>query len=128
VSPAHPNFAAVDAALRALDRGLVPERDVLRDATRALLAELAVRAPGRSVEVRVPPYGAVQCVSGPRHTRGTPPNVIEADPVTFVRLATGRLTWADALANGLVSASGTRTDISYLLPLWQGPQADRTPG
>jgi hypothetical protein len=117
VSSAHPNFTAVDAALRALDEGREPPRDVLRDATRALLAELVARAPGRSVEVRVPPYGAVQCVAGPRHTRGTPPNVIETDPLTWLRLATGRLAWSDAVRSGAVHASGIRTDISGLLPL-----------
>lgn len=84
-----------------------------------LLADLAARAPGRSVEVRVPPYGAVQCVAGPRHTRGTPPNVIETDPLTWVTLATGRLTWGEATRTGRVRASGTRTDISALLPLWR---------
>jgi hypothetical protein len=121
VSPAHPNFAAVDAALSALDHGREPERDVLRDATRALLAELAARAPGRSVEVRVPPYGAIQCVSGPRHTRGTPPNVVETDPLTWVRLATGRLAWVEAVRSGALIASGIRTDISDLLPLVPAP-------
>jgi len=121
VSSAHPNFAAVEVALRALDRGAEPERDVLREATRALLAELAARAPGRSVEVRVPPYGAVQCVSGPRHTRGTPPNVIETDPLTWVRLATGRLAWAEAVRSGALIASGIRADISDLLPLVPAP-------
>ena len=84
---------------------------------RALLTALARRAPGRSVEVRVPPYGAVQCVAGPRHTRGTPPNVVETDPLTWIRLATGRLSWAEARATGKVSASGIRTDISDLFPL-----------
>jgi len=117
VSPAHPNSAAVAAALRALDQGTEPERDVVRDAVRALLSALARRAPGRSVEVRVPPHGAVQCVAGPRHTRGTPPNVIETDPLTWIRLATGRLSWADALATGKVTASGTRADLEDLLPL-----------
>jgi hypothetical protein len=90
---------------------------VLRDAVRALLAELARRAPGRSVEVRVPPFGAVQCVAGPRHTRGTPPNVVETDPMTWLLLATGRLSWTDALASGRISASGIRTDLSEYLPL-----------
>ena len=89
--------------------------------TRALvkhyLAALEVRAPGRSVEVRVPPYGAVQCVEGPRHARGTPPNVVETDPLTWVELATGRLSWEDAVASGRVSASGTRADLSRYLPL-----------
>jgi uncharacterized SCP-like protein len=117
VSPAHPNFEPVAAVLRALDEGTEPGRDVLRDAVRALLAALAAQAPGRSVEVRVPPYGAIQCVSGPRHTRGTPPNVIETDPVTWVLLATGRLGWAEATRAGRVSASGIRTDISDLLPV-----------
>jgi hypothetical protein len=87
------------------------------------LSELAARAPGRSVEVRVPPFGAIQCIAGPRHTRGTPPNVIETDPMTFLRLATGRLSWADARTGGRLSASGIRTDISDLLPLWPAPPA-----
>ena len=77
------------AALTALDEGRTPERPVYREAVRTLLTVLAERAPGRSVEVRVPPYGAVQCVTGPRHTRGTPPNVVEMDPATWLALATG---------------------------------------
>jgi hypothetical protein len=84
-------------------------------AVRYLLEELAERAPGRSVEVRVPPYAVVQCVQGPRHTRGTPPNVVETDAVTWLELATGRLTWAGA--RGRVSASGERSDLSPHLPL-----------
>ena len=84
---------------------------------RVLLALLAERSPGHSVEVRVPPFGAVQCVEGPRHTRGTPPNVVEADPATWVRLACGRLSWADAVADGSARASGERADLSGLLPL-----------
>jgi hypothetical protein len=120
MSPVHPGEAAVAAAVEALDQGREPPRELLRDAVRWLLSELSSRAPGRSVEVRVPPYGAIQCVPGPRHTRGTPPNVIETDPVTWVRLATGRLEWAQARAQGLVSASGIRTDISELLPVWTG--------
>jgi hypothetical protein len=83
------------------------------------LAILATRAPGRSVEVRVFFYGAIQCVLGPRHNRGTPSNVIETDAVTWVMLATGRLAWSDATGSGRVHASGTRTDISGLLPLWE---------
>ncbi|WP_412747351.1 sterol carrier family protein [Krasilnikovia sp. MM14-A1004] len=93
---------------------------MLRDAVRQTLADLARRAPGRSVEVRVPPFGAIQCVEGPRHTRGTPPNVVETDPATWVLLAAGRLAWADAVAAGRVAASGTRTDLSGLLPLVDG--------
>ena len=94
-----------------------PDRSDVRDATRFLLEELAARAPGRSVEVRVPPHGAVQCVEGPRHTRGTPPNVVEADPVAFVELCTGRLSWADAAADGRVRTWGDRADLSPYLPL-----------
>jgi hypothetical protein len=78
---------------------------------------LAQQVPGRSVELRVPPFVAVQCVPGPRHTRGTPPNVVETDPATWLRLATGALTWADAVAEGRVSASGNRADLSPHLPL-----------
>jgi hypothetical protein len=118
MSRAYPNSVAVEAVLSALDAGTEPARDDLRDAVRALLAGLAARAPGRSVEVRVPPYGAIQCVSGPRHTRGTPPNVVETDPLTWVLLATGRLTWAQAQASGRLRASGIRTDISALLPVF----------
>src|SRR3712207_5747141 len=111
VSPAHNKSESVADALDALDRGAEPDRPVLRDAVRALLTELARRAPGRSVEVRVPPFGAIQCVAGPRHTRGTPPNVVEVDPMTWVLVATGRLSWADAVADGRIRASGIRTDL-----------------
>lgn len=91
--------------------------DDLRDAVRFLLEELAAKAPGRSVEVRVPPHGAAQCIEGPRHTRGTPPNVVETDPMTFLSLATGATDWATARAEGLVHASGERADLSPFLPL-----------
>lgn len=117
MSPAHNNSDSVDLALDALDDGVDPGRPVLRDAVRMLLAELARRAPGRSVEVRVPPFGAIQCVAGPRHTRGTPPNVVEMDPMTWLLVATGRLGWAAAVASGRVRASGIRTDLSGLLPV-----------
>ena len=88
-----------------------------KSATRLYLQELAKRAPGRSVEVRVPPYGAVQCIGGPRHTRGTPPNVIETDASTWLALARGELDWAAAVAAGRVRASGSRADLSEYLPL-----------
>ncbi len=110
----------VKAVVAALDAGTEPAGDALRDATRALLAELAATVPGRSIEVRIPPYGAIQCGEGPRHTRGTPPNVVETDPLTWVRLATGRLTWADAVSGGRVRASGIRADLSGYLPLASG--------
>ena len=94
-----------------------PDPADLRDATRFLLEELAARAPGRSVEVRVPPYGAVQCGEGPRHTRGTPPNVVETDPLTWLQLAAGGVTWTEAVGSGRVLASGERADLSAYLPL-----------
>jgi hypothetical protein len=81
------------------------------------LAVLAERAPGASVEVRVPPYAAVQAVPGVRHTRGTPPAVVEVDAETWIALATGELTWVEADSAGRVSASGERADLSALLPL-----------
>ncbi len=88
-----------------------------RAAVRFTLEELADVAPGHAVEVRVPPDGAVQAVEGPRHTRGTPPSVVEMDPQTWLGLATGDLDWSDALAAGRVRASGERTDLSRWLPL-----------
>lgn len=94
-----------------------PARPELAAAVRLSLRALAADAPGRTVEVRVPPFAAVQCVDGPRHTRGTPPNVIETDPRTWLELATGRLDWTTAVADGRVSASGTRADLSQWLPL-----------
>jgi hypothetical protein len=100
-----------------LDSGVEPDRTTLRAATRVLLSALAADAPGRSVEVRVPPYGAVQCVAGPRHTRGTPPNVVETDPLTWLEIATGRVTWADAVDAGRIRASGNRADLSAHLPV-----------
>jgi hypothetical protein len=92
-------------------------RATLAAAVRWSLEELAERAPGRATEVRVPPFGAVQCVEGPRHTRGTPPNVVETDAVTWLGLVTGGLRWADAVGSGRVRASGSRADLSALLPL-----------
>jgi hypothetical protein len=101
-----------------LDGGPVPERTILRAAVKESLAALAAAAPGRSVEVRVPPLGAVQCVAGPRHTRGNPPNVVETDPHTWLSLAVGRLNWSDALTGRLVKVSGSRAEeIAAWLPL-----------
>ena len=117
VSTPHNKSESVADALDALEQGGEPARTVLRDAVRALLGELARVAPGRSVEVRVPPFGAIQCVEGPRHTRGTPPNVVETDPMTWLLVATGRLTWDDAVDSGKIRASGIRTDLSDWLPL-----------
>ncbi|MPZ29223.1 MAG: hypothetical protein GEV12_23230 [Micromonosporaceae bacterium] len=100
-----------------LDAGRTPDPQALAAAVRALLRALTAAAPGRSVEVRVPPYGAVQCVGGPRHTRGTPSNVVETDPLTWVSVATGRLGWAEAAAAGRIRLSGDRADLSRYLPL-----------
>ncbi|GAA1865634.1 sterol carrier family protein [Myceligenerans crystallogenes] len=93
------------------------ERADVTTAVRFTLEELAAVAPGNAVEVRVPPAGAVQAVAGPRHTRGTPPNVVEMAPETWLSLVTGRVAWSDAVSDGRVSASGERSDISDLLPL-----------
>lgn len=126
---AHDDGRAAVAAWRAArsegaerqEGGAVARQDVPRQtvatAVRYLLEELADRAPGNSVEVRVPPFGVAQCVEGPRHTRGTPPNVVETDAETWLGLATGALVWADAVASGRLSASGIRTDLSEFLPL-----------
>jgi hypothetical protein len=89
----------------------------LRLLTKHFLAVLEERAPGRSVEVRVPPYAAVQVIPGVRHTRGTPPAVVETDAETWVALATGGLTWTAAEASGAITASGERADLSAYLPL-----------
>jgi Bacterial SCP ortholog len=109
--------ACVSVVLRAYGRQVRPEREIARFAVRHLLDRLATAAPGRTVEVRVPPYAAVQCVEGPRHTRGTPPNVVETDARTWLELATGRLTWAEAMSAGKVAASGARADLSEHLPV-----------
>lgn len=93
------------------------DRADLRLLTKHFLALLVAKVPGRAVEVRVPPYGAVQCIEGPRHTRGTPGAVVELKPEVWIELATGRTTWAEARAAGRIRASGERTDLSALLPL-----------
>ncbi len=88
-----------------------------RAQVKALLTALAERAPGRSVELRVPPYGATQLIEGPTHRRGTPKATVEMSPETLAELAGGSLTWADAVAAGLVLASGERADLSHLFPV-----------
>jgi hypothetical protein len=95
-----------------------PDRDTLAKAVRLTARTLAALAPGASVEVRIPPFVAVQCVAGPRHTRGTPPNVVETDPRTWLLLATGRLPLAEAKATGALTLSGSRaSEIEHWLPL-----------
>ena len=93
------------------------ERADLKLLTKHYLALMEAKAPGKSVEIRVPPFAAVQCIEGVRHTRGTPPAVIETDAATWIALATGELAWEDALAAGTVRASGERTDLAAYLPL-----------
>ncbi len=116
--PAGELQAAVDAVRSWLaGEGEQPSRSVLGAAVKTSTRWLAQQVPGRSVELRVPPHVAVQLVPGPRHTRGTPPNVVETDAATWLRLATGELSWADAVAEGRVSASGNRADLSAHLPL-----------
>jgi len=107
---------ALQACLEAAEIDVLP-RERRATAVRYSLEELAARAPGRTVEVRVPPFGAAQCVEGPRHTRGTPPNVVETDPQTWLLLATGRMSWREAAERGAIRASGQRADLSAHLPL-----------
>lgn len=123
---------AVRAALTALDAGERPEPATLQAAVLHLLHALARQAPGSAVEVRVPPYGAVQCgtaqhgnpniptgLQAPTHRRGTPPNVVETDPVTWLLVATGQLSWSAATRDGRLTQSGVRADLSaVLVGLW----------
>ena len=90
---------------------------MILEAVKQSLALLTERAPGRAIEVRIPPYAAVQCGDGPTHTRGTPPNVIEMNAETWLALANGERSWADAMSAGLINASGVRADLTELLPL-----------
>lgn len=108
---------AVREAQQAIEAGEQVARPVLATAVRFLLEELTERFPGNTLEVRVPPFGAAQCVEGPRHTRGTPPNVIECDAETWIALALGQMSWQQALAEHRATASGTRADLTDQLPL-----------
>lgn len=111
----------VDAGTAAVrqwqDAGGGVDRSTLATAVRYALEELAQRAPGRSVEVRVPPFGAVQCIAGQTHTRGTPPNVVETDAATWLALAVGALSWERAWQDGSLRVSGHRADLQPYLPL-----------
>ena len=109
--------AGRDAVARWRADGPAASREILAAAVRYTLEHLAALAPGRSTEVRVPPFAAVQCIPGTRHTRGTPPNVVETDAQTWLALATGSIGWGEALAQGRVIASGSRSDLSGVLPL-----------
>ncbi|MEU8924146.1 sterol carrier family protein [Kitasatospora sp. NPDC048545] len=107
-----------DDLAEALGRDAFPhDRQAVAAVTRMLADAFADRAPGGAVELRIPPYAVVQAVEGPRHTRGTPPNVVETDPLTWIRLATGRTGWAAAVDAAVVSASGERSDLRAHLPV-----------
>ena len=110
---------AINAVIQAdkLSTPLLDSDALFVTAVRYLLEELAEVAPGNSVEVRVPPLGATQCIEGPRHTRGTPPNVVEMSPRVWIDLALGNKTWAEASAEHLVSSSGVRASLEEVLPL-----------
>jgi hypothetical protein len=112
-------IASINAVIQAdKDALLLAVSDPLfNTAVRYLLEELAEVAPGNSVEVRVPPLGATQCIEGPRHTRGTPPNVVEMSPRVWFDLALGNISWADASNGHLVSSSGVRASLDEVLPL-----------
>lgn len=108
------------AAVKAVLAGEIPATETdptFVIAVRYLLEELAEVAPGNSVEVRVPPLGATQCIAGPRHTRGTPPNVVEINPRVWFNLALGQISWEEALAQQKISASGVRATLAEVLPL-----------
>ena len=106
-------------ALDRFRRGAAETAD-LRLLTKHLLALLVAKAPGGAVEVRVPPYAVAQCVEGTRHTRGTPPAVVEMDAVTWIAIATGDLDWAEAERDARLVASGERSDLGHLMPLSRG--------
>ncbi|WP_431782048.1 sterol carrier family protein [Streptomyces chumphonensis] len=106
-----------DDLARALAAPVTLDRYALAATVRVLADALAAVAPGGAVEMRVPPFAVVQCAEGPRHTRGTPSNVVETDPLTWVRLATGRLTWDRAVSAHAVTATGARADLSAHLPV-----------
>lgn len=112
--PAAPEDVA--AARTRLAAGTAAKAD-LKLLTKHYLALMEAKAPGRSVEIRVPPFAAVQCIEGVRHTRGTPPAVVELDAATWIALATGDLAWQDAIGQGRISASGERADLRPYLPL-----------
>ncbi|HEV2640756.1 MAG TPA: sterol carrier family protein [Actinocrinis sp.] len=93
------------------------EREELKARVRETVRAFAEKVPGHAVELRVPPFIAVQCVTGPRHTRGTPPNVVEMAPAVWLGLSSGAIDWSEAVADGRISASGPRSDLSEYLPL-----------
>ncbi len=109
-------FAEAIRRIRAGDLTVVE----VKEAVRTTLRWLSQVYPGHTVEIRVPPHAAVQAIEGPRHTRGTPPNVVETDPNTWLLLVTGDLSWAQALLDGKARASGLRADLTQVLPMVRG--------
>jgi uncharacterized protein (TIGR03083 family) len=110
-------FRLIEGVVHGLDLGIDPDPIAQRLVVKTIVEILSARAPGHAVELRIPPYTAVQVIEGPRHTRGTPPNVVEMGPAAFLELATGRTAWSAAVADGRVRASGERADLSGYLPL-----------
>ncbi|MFM2024600.1 MAG: hypothetical protein RLZZ56_613 [Actinomycetota bacterium] len=111
-------IAAVRLVLADSSKRVVSDPE-FKTAVRYLLEELSFLRPGRSVEVRVPPLGAVQCVDGLTHRRGTPPNTVELGPLEWFALAVGEASWDSLVSSGKILASGTRADISDALPIWR---------
>jgi hypothetical protein len=107
----------LDLMLTQLESGVAPAKERVGDAVRSVLETITSRAPGRSVEIRVPPYAAVQAIAGPTHRRGTPRAVVELDARCLLELAVGRLTWSQAVAQGRVHASGERSDLTPFFPV-----------
>ncbi len=109
--------SAITSVLESIDAGTAAERSVIKQAVKDSLAALVEVAPGHSVEIRIPPYAAVQAIPGARHRRGTPPAVVETDATTWLLLCVGRITWEQARKEGRVHASGERSDLSQWFPL-----------
>ena len=105
-------------AIQAYLEGLASDEEVAT-ATRFLLEELATKYPGNAVEVRIPPLGAIQCIAGPAHSRGTPGNVVEMDPISWLGLALGKISFENLLQAGKLTASGNRSDLAGLFPIFE---------
>jgi hypothetical protein len=108
--------AALEQCLAHYASSTVPAKDLERAAVKEVLAKVSAKAPGKSVELRIPPYAAVQVVAGPNHRRGTPSAVVEMNAATLLLMAAGKLTWDEAVRNGTVIASGERSNLSNLFP------------
>ena len=107
----------IEQCLAAYAAGTKPDREIERSAVKSILNNLTAKAPGHAVELRIPPYSAIQLIEGPRHRRGTPGAVVETSASMLIWLATGELTWAQAVTTGTLIASGERSDLSHLFPI-----------